>query len=498
MKSTTGLTITFSLLVQGFLGAFVPSVKAQAASPVGPGEVQKVAEKAYLYGLQQVIYSGQRWIYTQNHADGNDAYVGVNRFFWVRKKITPDFPVVTPNATTLYGSGFLDLREEPVVIEVPEITDRYYSLQVMDQYGIFHTMVGSPFNGTKARKYLFVPPGYEGEIPADFPTTEIIAWPSKTAYAIVRLAVKTGSDGEIAKINRYQDQITATLVSDWKANGNAGVLQAKREIVKGDFKIYPRMPEIAVGQVDKQTAEDYFTILHLALNDPSMTLMKDSLVEHEMLVELKTLGIGAGFPFDWKKLPKKAQEALASGFKAGFDSVRVALKNGLVDMNGWGSLRNAGGFETNWLDRAVMADAGWAGPDKNVSHAAAFRFTDAEGKPLNGANNYTLTFDLDDLPPVTVFWSIPIYNADGYFVANEIDRYTINSFMLEAGQLSVKDNKLVVYVQKEKPSDPEKAKNWLPAPPEGFRFTARFYGPYQPLVDGSYKMPAPVKMGTAN
>lgn len=86
-------------------------------------------------------------------------------------------------------------------------------------------------------------------------------------------------------------------------------------------------------------------------------------------------------------------------------------------------------------------------------------------------------FDLDNLPPVTVFWSIPIYNAEGYFVANEIDRYTINSFMLEAGELSVKDNRLVVYIQKEKPSDPEQAKNWLPAPPEGFRFAARFYGP---------------------
>ena len=31
----------------------------------------------------------------------------------------------------------------------------------------------------------------------------------------------------------------------------------------------------------------------------------------------------------------------------------------------------------------------------------------------------------------------------------------------------------------------------------GFRFTVRFYGPYQALVDGSYRMPAPVKTGTA-
>ena len=40
----------------------------------------------------------------------------------------------------------------------------------------------------------------------------------------------------------------------------------------------------------------------------------------------------------------------------------------LVNMNGWMEVRNAGGFETQWLDRAVMCDAGWAGPDRNVSN----------------------------------------------------------------------------------------------------------------------------------
>ena len=461
-------------------------------------EVQAVAEKAYLYGLQQAIYTGQRWISTQNDAKDNNAFVGLNRLSWVRKKITPDFPIVTPNATTLYGTGFLDLRIEPIVIEVPEITDRYFSVQVMDQYGIFRLIVGSPFNGTKARKYLLVPPGYKGKLPGSFPTTDIIAWPSKTGWMGVRMAVKTGSDEEIAVINEYQDQVTATLLSDWIANGNAGIPQTERKIVNGDFAVYPRLPEIAIGQVDKQTTEDYFTLLHMILNDESMTLMEDSLAEANMIEELKAIGIGKGLDFSWATLSKEKRAAMESGFKAGFDKVRDAVKNGLIDMNGWGTMRNAGGFQTGWLDRAIMADVGWAGPDTNVSHGAAFRFTDSAGQPLHGSNNYTITFDMNDLPPVTVFWSIPIYNLEGYFVPNEIERYTINSFMLESGQLVVEDNKLVVYVQNEKPANPEQAKNWLPAPAEGFRFAARFYGPKQAIIDGSYRMPEPVKMGTAN
>jgi hypothetical protein len=460
---------------------------------------EKVAEQAYLYGLQQAIYYGQRWTYTQNDVEANDVenngvYAGVNRFAWVRKQITPDYPVVTPNATTLYGGGFVDLRAGPVVIEVPEITDRYFSVQVMDQYGIFRMIVGSPFNGTAAHKYILVPPDFTGKVPADFPTTEIVQWPSLTAVALARMAVETGTDAEIKIINSYQDQTTITPLADWLANDHKGIAQADKEIVKGDFLIPDGLPEYQFGQVDKQTAEQYFTLLSVILNDPTMPTLTDSIMEAEMLKQLEVFNIGKGLSFDWATLTAEQQQALETGFKAGFDSVRKTLKTNLIDMNGWGMLRNDGGFETRWMDRAIIADAAWAAPDKNISHAGAFLFTDSDGKLFSGKDKYTLTFDMNDLPPVTQFWSIPIYDTNGYFVANEINRYTVNSFMLAAGDLVAKDGKLVIHIQHDKPSDPEQAKNWLPAPPDGFRFTARYYGPYASLVDGTYKMPKVVKV----
>lgn len=208
-----------------------------------------------------------------------------------------------------------------------------------------------------------------------------------------------------------------------------------------------------------------------------------------MLEQLAFVNIGPGMNFSWDALSDEQRSSLEAGFKAGFDSVRETATTNLIDMNGWKTVRNAGGFETRWMDRALMADLGWAGPDRNISHGAAFLFADSVGEPLSGSNNYTLTFDLDDLPPVTQFWSIPIYDANGYFVANEIDRYTINSFMLEAGQLFTKDNKLVIYIQNQKPENSDQAKNWLPAPSDGFRFISRYYGPYPPLTEGYYQMP---------
>jgi hypothetical protein len=457
-------------------------------------KLEAVGERAYLYGLQQAIYYGQRWTYAQNDVKGNQVYAGLNQFAWVRKQITPDYPVVTPNATTLYGAGFLDLRAGPVVIEVPEITDRYFSIQVMDQYGIFRMIVGSPFNGTAARKYILVPPGFSGNVPADFATTDIIQWPALTGYGVARMAVETGTDAEIKIINDYQDQVTITPLADWLANGHKGIAQADREMVKGDFPIPEGLPEYQFGQVDKQTAEQYFTLLSVILNDATMPTIEDSVVEAEMLKQLEAVNIGKGLKFNWDKLSSKQQKALETGFKAGFDSVRKTLKTNMINMNGWGVVRNDGGFETRWMDRAIIADAAWAAPDKNISHGGAFLFTDADGKPFSGKNKYTLTFDMNDLPPVTQFWSIPIYDANGYFVANEINRYTINSFMLKAGDLVAKNGKLVIYIQHEKPADAEQAKNWLPAPAEGFRFTSRYYGPYAPLTDGTYKMPKVVKV----
>ena len=482
----------FMLIGSSLLG--LGNINTLHAASLSPQETEKLAAEAYLYGLQQVIFTGQRWIYTQDDSKDNVSYAGVNRFYNVREKITPDFPVVTPNATTLYGTGFIDLQNEPVILEVPAIEDRYYSAQVMDQYGIFHFMAGNLFNGTKARKYIFIPPGYKGEIPAEFVTNDVIYWPSKTGYAVIRIGLMQGSKKEIAKINKWQDQITMTPLSQWLSNGNKGVKQADIAVLKGSYNIPGRLAKIAKGQVDLQTAEDYFTILNNVLNDPTMPLMTDSVKEANILAKLATLNIGPGKNFDWNKLTPATQAAVSKGFKAGFKNVRQSVKSNLINLNGWMEVRNAGGYETAWLDRAIMADVGWAGPDRNVSHAGAFLFADNDGKPLSGANKYTLSFDMKNLPPVDAFWSIPIYNKDGYFVANEIDRYTINSFMIENNQLVIDGDKLVIYIQHEKPSDPKQLKNWLPAPKDAFRFTARFYHPKMSIIDGSFPMPKPIKI----
>ncbi len=61
-------------------------------------------------------------------------------------------------------------------------------------------------------------------------------------------------------------------------------------------------------------------------------------------------------------------------------------------------------------------------------HKKCFIQSHDQGKPLTGANNYTVHFDRGRTPPVKAFWSITMYNNKSYFVNNPINRYSIGKY----------------------------------------------------------------------
>jgi hypothetical protein len=162
--------------------------------------------------------------------------------------------------------------------------------------------------------------------------------------------------------------------------------------------------------------------------------------------------------------------------------------------NSWKFDNDLGYRDTNWQWRAWAGLQAVLSPVPSRSHTSANCWDDSDGRPLSGEHRYTITFDLNDMPPVTEFWEMPLYDSEGYFHDNPIDRYALNSFMLERGKLHTEDGKLVIYVQHDEPTGPKQRQNWLPAPRDGFRFSARFYGAATPLIDASYNMPGVVRV----
>ena len=115
-------------------------------------------------------------------------------------------------------------------------------------------------------------------------------------------------------------------------------------------------------------------------------------------------------------------------------------------------------------------------------------YVDAQGKPLNGSNRYTIHFDADKLPPVNAFWSLTMYELPESLLAkNPINRYLLNSTMMDQFKRDPKGG-ITFYIQHESPGSSKEA-NWLPSPKGPFSVIMRLYWPKKEALDGSWTQP---------
>ncbi len=110
------------------------------------------------------------------------------------------------NRDTLMILGWLDLRKGPLVLHVPEMNDRYYSVQFTDpSKNIVFAYVGTRTTGTQAGDYLITGPGWKGQVPGGL---KPIASPKNGAIVIGRVLVKNDSDLPAAYDLSKQIQLT--------------------------------------------------------------------------------------------------------------------------------------------------------------------------------------------------------------------------------------------------------------------------------------------------
>lgn len=82
--------------------------------------------------------------------------------------------------------------------------------------------------------------------------------------------------------------------------------------------------------------------------------------------------------------------------------------------------------------------------------------------------------------PVDGFWSISVYNAAGYFEANDRNAYTVNNLTAVADA----DGTITVHLGDWEPGTP----NCIPLP-EGWNYAVRLYRPRAEILDGSWTFP---------
>lgn len=116
------------------------------------------------------------------------------------------------NRDTLITAGWLDLRNGPLVLHVPDMHERYYSVQFTDPAkNINFAYVGKRATGTQAGDYLITGRGWKGQVPDGVPQ---ISSPNDSVLVFGRVLVYSDSDLTVAY--DLSKQISLTPLSGWQ------------------------------------------------------------------------------------------------------------------------------------------------------------------------------------------------------------------------------------------------------------------------------------------
>jgi hypothetical protein len=192
--------------------------------------------------------------------------------------------------------------------------------------------------------------------------------------------------------------------------------------------------------------------------------------------------------FDASRLSDADLAEIQAGVEDGLAALVAAPNRIGVPVNGWVSFTDTMGvYGNHYLKRAMVALVGLgANPAEDAVYPLLL--ADADGDPVTGEGDYVIHFEADQIPPTSAFWSITMYDDEGFQAANELDRFAIG----DRDHLTYNaDGSLDIYVRHENPGL-ELASNWLPAPLGPLGITMRLYAPQPSVLDKTWN-PPPVR-----
>ncbi|HVT28851.1 MAG TPA: DUF1254 domain-containing protein [Lacipirellulaceae bacterium] len=452
----SGITLMVSMLA--------PS----AAQSISAGEAQAIAAEAYVYFYPLVTMDVTRK--QLNNSDPKTAGIGgaSNTFNNIAAYPNADMrAVVRPNFDTLYSSAWLDLTHEPMIVSVPDTGGRYYLLPMLDMWSDVFASLGSRTTGTKAANFLVAPPGWNGDLPEG--VTRINA-PTPHVWIIGR--TRTDGPADYARVHEVQKGYRITPLSGW---GKPPVVVTQTIDPSVDVKTPPKT------QVDTMAGDKFFAYAAelLKVNSPHIT-------DQPIISRLKRIGLEKGKSFDITKIDATARKAIEGAPAEGQKLMAWKVPTLARVANYWSmNTDTMGVYGTYYLKRAIVAQIGLGA---NLPEDAIYPVSigDENGKALDGANKYIIRFAKDTMPPVDAFWSITLYDNEGFQVANPVNRFAVSSWMRFKRDA---DGSLTLYIQNENPgSDLET--NWLPAPKSPFNLTMRLYAPKSEALTGVWNPPS--------
>ncbi|GGG94790.1 hypothetical protein GCM10007420_07940 [Glycocaulis albus] len=420
-------------------------------------ELGQAAGQSYIYGYPLVLMDETRREVIEHGG------LPPNRLAHIRNLPGAGFTaVVRPNVDTLYSIAWLELGTTPLQLDIPAMEGRYWLFQGLDAWTNVFADPGVRTLGDGNVSVLIAGPDFEGSVPDG---VTLYRSPTRTAWLLGRIEIDGQHD--LSAAHRLQDGLR---LHPYRAMpGGHGVTL--------DRPATPTSRPAPPARVEAMDAPEFFNRLGaLMVDNPPAD------GDGEALSRMQALGAGPGESVDWSEYGILAVQAILRGVRL----ARQRLAEGPSQGTGWVMPEgHIGRYGTDYAYRAGVALYGLGAnlPEDAVYPGAR---TDSAGDALQGGEHYRIRFAPDAVPPVNGFWSITLYDEDGYFIANGAQRFALsNRDELVTGA----DGAITLDIHPGPPAEGREA-NWLPAPEEGkFTLLARLYWPQESVLDGSWTMP---------
>jgi hypothetical protein len=423
---------------------------AISVSVAAPAAVAR-EENAYTLGVQAVLWGYPMVCQARNGgASVRLGTAGVNTFRWA----------TGPRHGTIEGCGWLDLRDEAIVLHLPAMTEpRWYLVQIGDTFDEVAANIGG-IKGPRAGAHAITGPDFQGALPGEMTRVRLR---TRQCFAAVRLLVAGQAD--LAGAIEAQRGFHLTTLSAYLRDGlrsepsESQTLPAFSDDAPAELRFFEQLG---------QTMRWYLPV---------------SADRTDLLVKaFHQIGLSAAHGFDWSSLDEDTARGLARAREAAEQIIDARWTEVGETVDGWHTHTGGGRTGHDLALRATLAKhAPGAQLASEVIHARCA--VDADHEPLHGRHAYRLHFPAGRTPPVSAFWNLALHGEE-----NDIGRQGVGS--ATEGLTADPDGSLTLYVQPDRPEDDGAAANWLRAPHAPFELTMRFYGPATRVLDGSYRLPA--------
>lgn len=428
---------------------------------VAEAEALALGYEAYTTG---VVYARSQILMEKDTHPDAPLNAPINEFNIYPNLATPDSAIdFTPNNDTVYGLAWLDLSQGPIIIDVPEIPNRYMVIQATDWALNTFAYIGTRVH-SKPGRYAYVPKGWHGEIPNVIETFEA---PTNGVFLQARIVVTPETPEDIQPVVAMLKSLTLTPL-------NKNAIYAKTK--KGTPVPNPKLNNPIWQSLD------FYTLLNRAWTFGGV---RDT--DKEVVKQFSRLGIGPNLTFDPEKLTAAQRRGLEKAAKMAFQRVPMHGMERGKGLNSWRFTTLLGSYGSDRLLASTVAMMGY-GANKAEEALYLPAFLDNENQPLISGRKYKIHFSANNFPPVNYFWSITLYSRpENQLKANPINRYAIGD--RTPSLVKNADGSIDIFVQ-EQPLSKEQKGNWLPSGEPGqFWMILRMYGPKESVLAGNYIPP---------